>query len=46
MAQVVTKDNYEECRGDLRPFYPKVREWRLTTAGYEALRSRRLPIAA
>ena len=44
---VVTNETYAECRGhDLRPFFPRVREWRLTTAGYEALRSQRLPAAA
>ena len=45
---VLTGDNYEGCKGGghrIRPFHPKVREWRLTAAG-RRLVAERYPVAA
>ena len=35
--KVVTDEDYQGCVGELRPFYPLVRCWRLTTTGRSIL---------
>ena len=32
-GRVVTEENYSGCEGTMRPFFPRVRRWSLTTTG-------------